>query len=163
MKRIFITGNAGSGKTTLSCLLADKMNYERISLDGFVWLSGWNRVPQQEFRKNISSVLKKDTWIIEGVSSFVLQHADTVIFLDVPRRVSFYRVLKRNWRYLFTSRPGLPKNCPEIKIIFTLIKIIWQFPYVVKPTLLSQLEKYKYEKKFFHIKTSNELKGLYID
>jgi hypothetical protein len=69
-----------------------------------------------------------DGWISRQLRFLLVvrESADLIVFLDYPRWVSFWRCAKRNWRYLFRSRPGLPENCPEIRIVPTLIRIIWQ-------------------------------------
>jgi adenylate kinase family enzyme len=93
MKRVFITGNTGSGKTTLCNVLASRLNTYPVSLDQFVWLPGWRTVTPEAFGDNVDPVLQQDTWVIEGASNYVLKHADTVIYLDVIRANSYWRVL----------------------------------------------------------------------
>lgn len=136
MKRILVTGNAGSGKSTLAKRIADRLCLPRHSLDGIVWQAKWKKTPQAEREERIQNLVLKDAWVIDGVSSHVQAVADVVIFLDVPRRVSFWRVTKRNWEFLFRSRPELPPGCSEVLIIPTLIKIIWHFPKRIRPRIL---------------------------
>ncbi len=56
----------------------------------------------------------------------------------MPRYLCFKRLIFRNYKYLFKSRPELPENCPEIKIISKLIHIVWNFNKVVRPTILER-------------------------
>jgi hypothetical protein len=53
--------------------------------------------------------------------------------------------------YLFRSRPGMPERCPEIQIIPTLARIIWNFPTAVAPRILAQSRRA--DKRFFRAKT----------
>jgi adenylate kinase family enzyme len=76
-------------------------------------------------------VSQPTAWLVEGVSAIIRQRADLIVFLDVPRPVCLWRCMKRNWRYLFRSRPELPEDCPEYLIFPSLVKMIWQFPAVV--------------------------------
>lgn len=161
MKKILVTGNAGSGKSTLSKKLGIILNMPVYSLDSIVWQKGWKKTPDEEKAIKIKELISKDKWIIDGVSMDVFAAADTVIFLDVPRRVSYWRVLKRNWRYLFKSRPELPPDCPEILIIRKLITIIWNFYKNYRPRLLETMEKSK-NKKIFHIRSNKELEEFII-
>ena len=131
--KIFVTGNAGSGKTTVGKKIAAQMGMDLLGLDKIVWQEGWKKTSPEEVKEKILALIAREHWIIEGVSDEILKAADKVVFLDVPRSLCYWRTLKRNWRYLFSSRPELPKNCPEILIIPTLIKIIWRFPTELAP------------------------------
>lgn len=156
MNKILVTGNAGSGKSTLSKKLGIILNMPVYSLDSIVWQKGWKKTPDKEKALRIKELISKDNWIIDGVSMDVFSAADTVIFLDVPRRVSYWRVLKRNWKYLFKSRPELPPDCPEILIIKKLITIIWNFYKNYRPRILKAMEESK-NKKIVHIRNNTEM------
>ncbi len=101
IKRIFITGNAGSGKTTLAKLISNRLKKPFYSLDSIVWQCGWVITPLEERNRLISKLTEKDSWVIEGVSTAVLEKATTVIFLDMPRALCFKRLILRNYKYLF--------------------------------------------------------------
>lgn len=139
--KLHITGNAGSGKTTLAMKLGQALNIPVASLDGVVWKKGWVLASMEERTLGEQALIGGDCWIIEGVSKTVRESADYVIFLDVPRLVCMYRCFKRNFPYLFKSRPELPENCPEILIIPQLLKIIWAFPKRARPTILKTLDQ----------------------
>jgi len=141
--RIHITGNAGSGKTTMTKELGLLLDVDVYGLDKVVWQQGWATRPSKERRKLEEALCQNPTWVIEGVSSVVRESADIIIFLDFSRSECYWRCLKRNWRYLFKSRPELPPHCPEIKIIPQLIKIIWQFPNTSRPKIIHGYDKKK--------------------
>lgn len=102
----------------------------------------------------IRALVERETWVIEGVSSDVQSQADAIVFLDVPRWVSFVRVTKRNWRYLFRSRPDLPPGCPELLIVPTLCRIIWRFPKDIRPRILNPCTD---SQRFFHVRGPADL------
>jgi adenylate kinase family enzyme len=129
--RIHVTGNAGAGKTTLARELGKLLRSPVIHLDRIVWQSGWTKVPMAEKEELLRRISEPPNWLIEGVSGIIRQRADFVVFLDTPRRVCLLRCMKRNWRYLFRSRPELPDDCPEYLILPSLLKMIWQFPRLV--------------------------------
>ncbi len=101
MKRILIVGCCGSGKSTLSRKLSQKLDIDSISLDKLFWKPGWVERNSDDFDKSLQKELEKDSWIIDGdygrALSHRLKYADTVIFLDFNRWVCTLRVLKRWW------------------------------------------------------------------
>lgn len=153
-KRILVTGNAGSGKSTVARRIAAELSLPLHGLDCVIWQPGWKKRGADERSEMIGEFVKRDAWVIDGVSFEVQARADTVVFLDVPRRTSFLRVMKRNWRFLFRSRPGLPERCPEILIIPTLFRLIWRFPLRVRPEILDEGSM---SPRFFHVRTSADL------
>jgi len=139
--RVLVTGNAGAGKTSFASLLADVLNVPCHSLDGVVWQERWRKTPQHERDAQIEALIAASSWVIDGVSDRVLQAADVVVFLDVPRSVSAWRAMRRNVRYLFKSRPGLPPRCPEVLVIPKLVRLIWRFPRHVRPRILLEMDR----------------------
>jgi adenylate kinase family enzyme len=158
MQRIFITGNAGSGKTTLAKALSKQLQLPYVGLDSIVWRPGWAKTPMSERNTQEKVVAADSAWIVDGVSDIILEAADLVIFLDCPRHKCYWRVFWRNLPYLFRSRPGLPARCPEILIVRRLLKIIWHFPKLVRPKVLSAVRKKG--NAFIHVRSNEELQKL---
>ena len=150
MRRIHITGNAGSGKTTLARRLGEMTGLEVHGLDAVVWQAGWKATPLERRRELERELISAESWIIEGVSRIVRD------FLDVSPWGATWRCAKRNLPYLFRSRPGLPEDCPEIKIVWPLLRIIWKFNGLVRPTILKDFEAQS-GKQFFHIRSEADL------
>jgi adenylate kinase family enzyme len=155
MRRILVTGNAGAGKTSLARRLAMHTGLPYVGLDKIVWKPGWLRTPVAERRASEEAAANGPCWVVDGVSMAMMQAADTIIFLDYPRHVCFWRALCRNVPYLFRSRPGLPERCPEILIAPTLAKMIWNFPALVRPKILDACRSDS--QRFVHIRTNQAL------
>lgn len=155
MSRILITGNAGSGKTTLARKVAASLNAPFHSMDKIVWQEKWVKSSPLEISRGTQELISQHNWVIDGVSNEVMAAADSVVFLDVPRRLSYLRVLKRNHKYLFHSRPDLPPHCPEVLIVPRLVKMIWHFPRRVRPRILRA--KKERPNSFVHIRSNKEL------
>jgi adenylate kinase family enzyme len=158
MQRILVTGNAGSGKTTLSRKLGDLFGIPVISLDRIVWDPGWVDVPKDEVQRRLEPLLSHKRWIIDGVSTRTCEAADTVIFLDFPTSLCFGRALRRSLRHLFSQRPELPDRCPEIAILWKMTKIIFQFPKRTRPNLLNLLDRTEGQKTVIRIRSTHELR-----
>lgn len=156
MTKILVTGNAGAGKSTLARRLAASMDLPFHSLDGIVWQAGWQQTPKPERDELIRALCRTDSWVIDGVSTVAQEAADILVFLDVPRHRCLRRAMRRNLPYLFKSRPELPDNCPEFKIIPTLLKIIWQFDSRVRPRILAEGAR-RSPSAFLHVRNPREL------
>ena len=156
--RIHVTGNAGAGKTTLARKLGEELNLPVVHLDGIVWREGWVTTPHDVRDSALSRLAEPATWLIEGVSSYIRDQADLVIYLDVPRHVCLWRCAKRNWRYLFSSRPELPPKCPEWLIVPQLLRIIWRFPTLVGSSMLAEAQ---FSPKYLILKDNPESDAWY--
>jgi adenylate kinase family enzyme len=72
-----------------------------LELDSIYHQAGWQPLPDEQFRKATTEFISQDRWVVDGnynshgVADIVWQHADTIIWLDLPRRVSTWRVARR--------------------------------------------------------------------
>tara|TARA_R110000868_G_scaffold50530_3_gene161403 strand:+ start:5545 stop:6057 length:513 start_codon:yes stop_codon:yes gene_type:complete len=156
-QKILVTGNAGSGKSTFATKLGEKTGLPVFGLDNIVWRSGWVKTPRDEINAQIQDLIAQPAWIIDGVSSLVERTADTVVFLDISSVRCTWNCAKRNWRYFFRSRPGLPDNCPEILIVPQLLKIIWRFNANVRPDILERMARAHAVQTYYRGRNSMEL------
>ncbi len=159
MRKIFVTGNIGSGKTTLCRKLSTRLNIPTYHFDQIVWLPGWKRRSQKQRDTITQQLLNREEWIIDGVSvsDLLMDPADTFIFLDFPRWICFWRMIKRNIQCRFKSRPEMPVDCHDYRNIFLIIRAIWSFPRKHNPWVLAAMEKMKAEKHIIHIRNNHEL------
>ncbi|MEM7101272.1 MAG: AAA family ATPase [Pseudomonadota bacterium] len=126
--RIHVTGNAGAGKTTLSKALAQQFKLPVKHLDSVVWAPHWQKPDPGQKMTAIKAMCEEPDWVIDGVSDMVRERADVVIYLNTPRYLCMYRCIRRCFQWGFSTRPELPEHCPEIKVLFKAIKIVWRFP-----------------------------------
>lgn len=161
IEKVWITGNAGVGKTSLGGELGEALRIPFHSLDSIVWQSGWKKTADDLKQASIAELVTAERWVIEGVSLSGMREADLVVFLDLPRVVAASRALRRTMRYRFQTRPGLPDDCPEILITRRLLKIIRRFRRYTRPLILEAArERAQAGQRFVHIRTTaqqNEL------
>ncbi len=157
-RRIHVTGNAGSGKTTAARSLSEALAIPVHSLDTIVWQPHWKKTPNAERERNERTLTSQRTWIIEGVSDHVRQAADVVIYLDLPRRRCLWRALLRGLRHLDTQRPEFPRECPEWKILPRLAGIIWRFPVRVGQKI--DAEARRFPDRYRIIRSDQEMEDL---
>ena len=99
--KIYVIGSPGSGKTTLAKKLAKKYHTKSYELDCIVYDDEDNhrKRTDKEIKDLFDEILKKKSWIIEDVgrSKFEkgFKEADQIYYLDFPKRVIYFRILKR--------------------------------------------------------------------
>ncbi|MFN8041619.1 MAG: hypothetical protein U0Q07_20550 [Acidimicrobiales bacterium] len=102
MDRIIVVGPPGAGKTTTSRGLAAVLDCPHVELDGMWWDAGWTEAGSSEFRSRVAAVTHGDRWVVDGnyfssgARDVVWPLADTVVWLDPPRRVTVPRVVWRS-------------------------------------------------------------------
>lgn len=106
MKRVSVVGNAGSGKSRLAQRLAVALDVPYVELDAIHHLPNWEPIDPGEFLATVSTIAATDAWVIDGnyrtvvVDGPVWQRADTVVWLDLPRRAVMRQVVARTLRRL---------------------------------------------------------------
>ena len=117
MRRIMIIGGPGSGKSTLARQIGARLDLPVIHLDQIYWKPGWVFQSYHAVADRLEALYRMDAWVIEGNYSDSwpqrLARADTVIFLDVPTGLRFWRVLRRSVLTHGQVRADMAKGCPE--------------------------------------------------
>jgi adenylate kinase family enzyme len=107
VQRVSVVGNSGSGKTTLAAGVARRLGCRHVELDAIFHQPGWQPLPTEEFRARVAELAAGETWVIDGnysaVRDIVWQRADTVVWLDLPRRVVMRRITWRTLRRAVTA------------------------------------------------------------
>jgi len=98
-ERILILGRTGSGKTTLARELAAALGVPHVELDSLYFGPDFSRAPLSLLRERTSAAIAGDRWVTDGnkraVRDLVWPRADTIIWLDYPVYMSFWRLAKR--------------------------------------------------------------------
>jgi adenylate kinase family enzyme len=146
MQRVMIVGSAGSGKSTLGRRLGATLGLPVVHLDTLYWRPGWVEPSQEEWREQVRLAVQPEAWVIDGNYSATMdlrfERADTVIFLDIPRRACLYRVLKRSIRHRGRVRSDCAPGCPE-RVQWHFLKWVWTYPKQRRPAMLGRLEEAK--------------------
>jgi adenylate kinase family enzyme len=101
--KIAVQGTGGSGKTTIATQLAHRHGVPHVELDALFHGPNWVETPPDEFRRRVAAATAGDGWVVDGnydssLGDLVLGRADTVVWLDLPLRVSLLRVTRRTIR-----------------------------------------------------------------
>jgi adenylate kinase family enzyme len=100
--RISIVGNSGSGKTRLARKVAKRLGVPHLELDAVFHQPGWTELDLPTFQQRVREFAAQDNWVIDGnyrsrLGTEVWDRADTVVWLDYPRRIVMPRVLRRTF------------------------------------------------------------------
>jgi adenylate kinase family enzyme len=109
VRRVQVIGGSCSGKSTTSRRLAAILGFPSIELDALHHDPGWTEASAEVFRARVADAIAAapDGWVVDGnyfgkLDSFVLDQADTIVWLDIPYRTAVRRVLwrtfHRSWR-----------------------------------------------------------------
>lgn len=124
--RIYIIGNAGSGKTTLAHALGKEFNLPVYSTDDIFWERKFDLSrPKEERIALLNPIARSPSWIIEGTSTSwtisAVRRADIVIELKTHRMVCIGRALRRSMKR-FITQDGSRES---LLGVIELCKYIW--------------------------------------
>ena len=91
----------------------------------------------------------------DGYAAF--EAADTVIFLDMPRLLCVWRVLKRVMTYRKDARPDMAPNCPE-RLNWPFLAYVWNYPRKRRPEVLRRLEHHAPAKTVVRLATPRQVR-----
>ena len=162
MQRISIIGSGGAGKSTLATRLGKILHLPVIHLDRLHWLPGWVEPPKDEWKRKVESIVTTESWIIDGnyggTMEIRLAVCDTVIYLDFPRALCTWRVIKRRLKYLKGTRPDMGEGCPE-KLDMEFVSWVWNFPISTKPGIEERLSRLPVDKRLIRLTSPVAVKG----
>jgi adenylate kinase family enzyme len=145
MKKVIVIGSDGSGKSTFARRLGKAFDIEVIHLDQGYWKPNWVKTPKDEWSKIVEGLLDRESWIMDGnfggTREMRVRACDTVVFLDIPRRICLYRILKRAVLYRGRTRPDMAEGCKE-RFDWEFVEWVWNYTNRARPRILAQLETF---------------------
>lgn len=102
-RRVIVVGPSCAGKSTLGAALAAWLGAPFIELDALYWKPGWQPTPDAEFHEMLRDAHAGESWVTAGnyfghTVAVTWPLADTIIWLDFPRQLTTWRILRRSWR-----------------------------------------------------------------
>ena len=111
-----------------------------------------------EWRAALERLMSEPAWILDGNYGGTLEQridaADTVILLDVPRRVCLWRLVKR--RFARAPRPDVPSGCPE-RLSPSFVAWVWSYPATRRPGVLRALDSVRGQKSVYVLHSGSEI------
>ena len=159
MERVVILGPGGAGKTTVANELAERTGLPLVYLDRIFWRKSWAPAPRDEAERELAEAVEHERWILDG--NFLaspcgrFERADTVVFLDLSRRLCLWRVLSRCVRDRSRSRADLPAS---EGFDLELLRWIWRYSRVDRPRVLELLEGLPEQVRVHRLRTRAEVR-----
>jgi adenylate kinase family enzyme len=133
-KKINIRG--GGGKTTLGKALSGKYGYSFIELDAIFWLPEWIERETDDFRVKTQEAISTSygRWIVDGnysgrLETLVTDQCDTVIWIDLPWSVMFWRITLRAISRAISREKICGENIESWRQMFSRDSLLW---YLIK-------------------------------
>lgn len=145
MKKIYIIGPPGSGKSTLSKKLSNKYKINNYELDKVVWDDDNGNIKrrEEEILQLFDDILKEDSWIMEDVGrskfSEGREQADVIYYLKISKKMAYFRVLKR-WLKQKLGKEHF-NHPPTFKQLLYFLSIVGSY-YQNEKRKLASLQKY---------------------
>jgi adenylate kinase family enzyme len=151
LKRIYILGTSGSGKSFLGKILSNELKIPFYDSDDIMFIKKFTKSRSKEKRKlMIDKIAKRTKWIIDGRGSIwsrePMKKSDLIIWLQPNSLTRAYRILKR-----YSNRKG--ENDEDLKSLFRVLK------YSLSYKFNNKVSGFKVHKEFFK---ENRLKPLII-
>lgn len=100
MKRINVIGTTGSGKSTFSKALAEKLGVPYLEMDKIFWKPNWQEPSDAEFFEKLEQAIQAEAWVLDGnytrTTGIKWARADTVIWLDYGRFTTLFQLIRRS-------------------------------------------------------------------
>ena len=127
--RINVVGTSGSGKSTFSKRIAEKLNIPYIQLDELFWKPNWTESSDEELFPKLEKALSSNEWVLDGNYTRTIpvkwKRVQMVVYLDLPFHIVLYRIIKRSLIRAFKNEELWAGNRETIwKQLFTRDSII---------------------------------------
>lgn len=161
IQRVLVVGSGGAGKSTLARELGRQAGLPVVHLDRHYWRPGWVATPVQEWRAIVAGLVAKPAWVMDGNYGGTLDlripAAELIVFLDLPRRVTMSRAVRRWARWSGRTRPDMASECPE-KIDMEFLRWLWNYPRDSRVRLLRALDAHGAAARVVRLCTPREVR-----
>lgn len=115
----------------------------------------------EDWAAQVEELLARPRWIMDGNYGGTLparlEACDTVVFLDRPRLLCIWRVIRRRVVYHGIVRPDLAAGCEE-RLDLAFLHYLWRYPATRRPKILARLAALRPAQRAIHLKTEREMK-----
>jgi len=106
-RRILVAGVTGAGKSSLALRIAAALDIPYSEIDALYHGPNWT--PRPTFLADVAGLASSESWVTEwqyrSARATLAAHADTLLWLDYPVRVTLYRLIRRTIKRRRTHQP----------------------------------------------------------
>ncbi len=133
-RRVMVVGTSGCGKSHVAAALAERLGVPYISNDAIIWGPDWTPTPRLLRYDRFDAATRGPAWTFDGnVGSLddpedhlILARADTLVWLDLPRRSVWWQVIRRTISRCLLRRELWHGNRETLRgAFFSRDSIIW--------------------------------------
>ena len=130
-RRVCVIGTSGSGKTTVARAIAECRGYTYIDNDAIIWRANWLQTPSDQSYAEKDLATRGDGWVTDGnlgkdaEDQLVLSRCDTLVWLDLPRTVVHWQVIRRTFGRVIKRTPLAHGNRESVRTMLSRDSIIW--------------------------------------
>ncbi len=166
MRRILVIGSGGAGKSTVARRLGKSLGLEVNHLDKYFWRPGWVKPAPEDWVQTVTELINRDSWIIDGNYSGTLplrlEKCDTIVFLDMPRLLCLWRIVKRNLQYRRGGRPDIAEGCLE-KLDYEFVSWVWNYSRRSRPGIVKLIREHGEGKRVVWLRSNREVEEFLND
>jgi adenylate kinase family enzyme len=152
MRKVAVIASAsGCGKTTMGRALAEHLDVPFVELDALNHGPGWTEATAEELRARVTPLVAGEGWVIDGayrskLGDLVLDAADTVVWVDLPRREWLPRLIRRTVRRIVRREELWGGNRESFRNAFLmrdgLLRFAWRNYGVRRATYPAELARF---------------------
>lgn len=142
--KLLLIGSPGAGKSTVARRLSHELGLPLLHLDKVWHAMDYSEDARQQFKQTVEDFMtSQDNWLIDGNYANRLPQrlakADAVIWLDFPRWLCCYRVIKRSLltRLFRAKRPDMAEQFKERfdREYLDFLQFVWSFQKTTTPKI----------------------------
>lgn len=165
MRRVLVIGSGGAGKSTFARRLGRALDIEVIHLDSLYWKAGWIETAKAEWAERVAELVRRDAWIMDGNYSGTFDirvpACDTLIFMDMPRLLCLWRIVKRFFVYRRRTRPDMAAGCSE-DLNPEFLLWVWNYPKQQRPKVLKLMRENAASKQMIRLRSPAEVERFLV-
>lgn len=164
MKRVAVFGNAGGGKSTLARRLAALTGLPLYPLD-LIQFTAEGEVPRAQYLAAHAALLRREEWIIDGYGTTEtawerFAAADTLVYVDLPRRTHYWWIIKRHLKSAWVKPEGWPDNSPMWESTLSALRVVGLCHRHLTPKYRALVAAAAASKRVHHLRSPGDIRAL---